>query len=78
MDMNYQTKYKQIPIEVSIRLRYLHQDKGLTVPELHKRYPEYPRRSISGHSRKSVRPTQVDCRHENQGRHRLLNEHAGR
>ena len=35
--MNYQTKYKQIPIEVSIHLRYLHQDKGLTVPELSKR-----------------------------------------
>ena len=36
--MNYQTKYKQIPLETSIHLKYLHQDKGLTVPELCKRY----------------------------------------
>ncbi len=60
-------KYKKIPIEISLHLRYLRQDKGETLPQLMKRYPEYSRTTIYNHSRRPI-GKYGDKRHSNKGR----------
>lgn len=67
-------KYQKIPDKVSIHLRYLSQDKGLILPELVKRYPNYSRTSIYRHSRLPIEEDKVDSRHSNKGRPRKLSE----
>ena len=44
------TKRKQIPLEVSIHIRYLYQDKGLRGKELLKKYPMCSKASIYRHA----------------------------
>ena len=44
------TKYKKIPKDVSIYLRYLHQHGGVTGKELLNRFPQYARRSVYRHA----------------------------
>ena len=72
--MNDKKKYKKIPIDVSVHLRYLQQDKGETLPELVKRYPEYSRTTIFRHSRLRIGDNKIDKRHENKGRPSKLSE----
>lgn len=72
------TKYNKIPVEVSVHLRYLHQDKGERLEDLMKRYPEYPRTSIYRHSKLPIKTKLIDRRHCNKGRPRLLNDRDNR
>ena len=76
MDVNNKTKYKKMPLEVSLHLRYLHQDKGETITALHKRYPDYPMTSIHRHAKKPIQNTSVDGRLKNKkaGRKKKLNK----
>ena len=58
-----------IPPHVSVRLRYLFQDKGVRGKELFKLYPEYSRTSLYYYAAKSIDSTQaVDKRKFNKGR----------
>ena len=61
-------KYKKMTLDVSIHFRYLSQDKGETLPELVKRYPQYTRTSIYRHSKIPVGKNHLDNRHKNTGR----------
>ena len=61
-------KYKKIPLQVSVHLRYLHQDKGERLCELIKRYPQYSKSSIHRHSILPVGDVKKDLRHVNKGR----------
>ncbi len=61
-------KYRKIPIEISLHLRYLRQDKGETLPQLMKRYPQYSRTTIYNHSRRPIAEFVGDKRHSNKGR----------
>ena len=72
------SKYKKIPIETSIHLRYLHQDKGETLEQLLRRYPQYSRTSIFRHSKRKIGDDFKDRRHENKGRKPLLDERDSR
>ena len=44
------TARKKMPIEISIYLRYLHQDKGIKCSLLCKRFTKYPQRTIYYHA----------------------------
>ncbi len=68
--------YKKIPLDVSIHLKYLYQDKGLCVKELVKRYPAYARTSISRHAKKPIGNAKADGRvgNKNAGRKPKLSE----
>ena len=72
------TKYKKIPTEVSIHIRYLHQDKGESLKDLIVRYPEYSQTSLHRHSKKPIGQTFKDLRNENKGRPRLLTDRDNR
>ena len=67
-DDSSRSKYKKIPFDVSMHLRYLHQDKGETLPQLMQRYPQYSRTTIYSHSRLPIGENIVDRRHSNKGR----------
>ena len=67
-DDGSRSKYKKIPFDVSMHLRYLHQDKGETLPQLMQRYPQYSRTTIYNHSRLPIGENIVDRRHSNKGR----------
>ena len=64
--------YKPIPLEVSLHLRYLHQDGGCSGKELVKRYPQYSRTSIYRHMVKEIGDSECDKRHANCGAPRRL------
>ncbi len=65
-------KYKKMPMEVSIVLRYLHQDRHIAGKELVNRSPEYPARTIYLHMKLPIGACAVDKRHKNPGRPRKL------
>ena len=65
-------KYKKIPIDVSIYLRYLHQDGGVKGKELENRFPQYSARSIHRHAAKPIGADTTDKRKSNKGRPRKL------
>ena len=67
-------KYKKIPLQVSIHLRYLHQDKGEKVVDLCKRYHDYSKTSIFRHCKLSLMEIKKDGRHSNRGRPQKLQE----
>lgn len=64
--------YKPIPLDVSVHLRYLHQDLGLTGAALSRRYPNYSRASIFRHINKRVGDDTEDKRKQNRGRPPVL------
>ena len=64
--------YKKMPINVSIHLRFLHQDMGLRIEELLDLYKEYPKTSIIHHAKKNVNDTNPDKRKFNKGRPKKL------
>lgn len=68
MQMKEKNKLTKIPLSVSIRLRYLFQDKGIRGKELLKMFPKYSRRSIYRHASKSFEETVHDKRKANPGR----------
>ena len=61
-------KYKQIPLDFSIHLRYLRQDLHMQLPELCDKCPQYPRTSIWRHSKMPIGEQKVDKRKESKGR----------
>lgn len=66
--------YKKIPLEVSIHLRYLHQDKGVKLADLCKRYKQYSKTSIFMHSKLPLGEAKKDGRHSNRGRPQKLQD----
>lgn len=67
-------KYKKIPRDVSVYLRYLHQHGGLKGKELTEKFPEYSERSVHRHARLPIGEDPEDKRKQNKGRPRLLTE----
>ena len=47
-------KYNPIPLQVSLLLRYLHQEKGESLRRLTELYPQYKRTSINRHMKKTI------------------------
>ena len=47
-------KLLNVSIQISVQLRYLHQDKGLRGKELWKRHPQYSKATIYRHATKPV------------------------
>jgi len=62
----------KINIKTSALLRALHQEAGVPCAELVRRYPQYSRRSIYRHARKSEDTSLEDRRKHNKGRPRIL------
>lgn len=74
--MVYKTK---IPLDVSIYMRYLHQDKGVRIKELVKEYKQYSKTSIYRHAKKPIAGDNCpDKRQNNKGRPRKLNSRDSR
>ena len=44
----------QVPLEVSVRLRYLYQDKDIRAKELLKMYPKLSKATIYQHAKKPI------------------------
>ena len=72
--MNRTNKQRKIPVEVSVHLRFLHQEMGLRGRELTRGHPEYSRASIYPHAKKRIGAEHTDKRHTNPGRPRKLTE----
>lgn len=71
-------KYSKVSLEVSIHLRYLHQDMKLPLKELMKRYPNLPKTTIHTHCKKPIGSPTVDRRHSNSGRPKILSQRDNR
>ena len=67
-------KYKKIPLDVSIYLRFLHQHGCVKGKELCEKFPNYPPRSIYRHAALQVGADNTDRRKHNKGRPRKLTE----
>ena len=67
-------KYKKIPLDVSIYLRYLHQHGGLKGKKLCEKFPQYSPRSIHRHAALPVGADTRDRRKGNKGRPRKLSD----
>ena len=67
-----QKKQVQIPLAVSIPIRYLFQDKGVRGKVLLNMFPKYLRRSIYRHAAKAFDSVEGDKRKLNPGRPRKL------
>ena len=65
-----------MPTEVSVRLRYLHQDKGKKICELlkMKQFSLYSKSNVYLHAKLPIRSAHNDLRDNNKGRPRLLTE----
>ena len=65
--------YKKIPLDVSVHIRYLYQDKGVKGKELLQRFPQYSKASIYRHAKKVIGGEAIfDKRKNNNGRPRKL------
>ena len=60
----------QVPLEVSVHLRYLNQDKGIRGKELLKIYPKLSKATIYRHAKKPVAGKTTDNRKHNHGKPR--------
>ena len=67
---------KKMPLEVSVRLRYLHRDKGLKISSLVRRreFQGYSKSSIYYHAKLPINTIKPDQRAQNNGRPRRLTE----
>ena len=63
---------KQVPLEVSVHLRYLFQDKGIKWKELLKIYPKLSKATIYREAKKPLADKTVDKRNHNHGRPRKI------
>ena len=66
-------KKRKIDRNLSIYLKYLHQEGNISKAELARRYPEYAQRSIYRHASQQVEEV-ADRRRENKGRPRKLTD----
>lgn len=69
---NNKMPYKKMPLVVSVQLRVLHQECGIGVSKLHKRFPMYSKTSIYRHMKKPIGDAELDKRHNNKGAPRKL------
>ena len=60
--------YRRIPLEVSIHMRYLHQDLNMSGKDLVKRYRKYSQASVYKHMVKPIGDNVEDHRKNNPGR----------
>ena len=65
-------RYKKIPLDISIHLRYLHQDMGVGGVDLRKRYPNFSKTSIYRHMTKKIGDNIEDRRKGNKGRPKVI------
>ena len=63
---------KKMPLEVPVRLRYLHQDKGVKICDLVKRFPNYSKSNIYIHAKLPDEAAKTDGRKLNKGRPKVL------
>ena len=61
-------KLTKIPDDVSVYLRYLHQDLAIKGQALLSRFPEYSKANIYRHANKPIGSPVIDKRHNNPGR----------
>ena len=61
-----------MPLEVSVKLRYLHQDKGVKICDLMKRFPNYSKSNIYIHAKLPDEAAKTDGRKLNKGRPKVL------
>ena len=64
--------YKKINVKTSMLLRALHQEAGVSCPELVKRYPQFSERSIYRHAKSTSDTMASDKRKNNKGRPKKL------
>jgi len=73
------SKYKKIPLEVSIQIRCLYQQCGITRKVLCKKYPTYSKASVYRHAKKSIGTnSEFDKRKNNKGRPKKLTSRDNR
>ena len=63
---------KKMPLEVSVRLRYLHQDKAVKIYDLVKRFPNYSKSNIYIHAKLPDEAAKTDGKKLNKGRSKVL------
>jgi len=61
-----------MPLEISVRMRFLHQDFCIKISELVKRFPSYSKSNIYRHAKLPDKTIKGDMRKFNKGRPRLL------
>ena len=47
-------KYKKVHLEVSVHMRYLHQDMGMMIRDTIRKYPQYSKSNTYRHANKSL------------------------
>ena len=76
-------EYKKVAIDISICMRVLHQEVGMSGKEISKKFRKYPKTTTYRHIKKKIGDNTIDKRHGNTGRperfsdrdkRRLLNE----
>ena len=68
---NIRNKYAKIDLTSSMFIRLLHQEVGVTVTDICRRFPQFAKRSVYRHAAATTTNT-VDGRHKNKGRPKLL------
>ena len=64
-----------VPIDVSVYILYLYQDKGIRGKELLDRFPKYSKATVYQHSKRTINGEHLhDKRKQNQGRPPILNQ----
>ena len=63
---------KKVYLEVSVRLRYLHQDKEIKQLKYVKRFPNYSKYNIYTHAKPPDEAAKTDCRKLKKGRPKVL------
>ena len=61
-------KYQHIPLQVSLVLRYLHQEKGETLQRLVELYPKFKRTTIYRHMKKQINDTTASAQGKSMGK----------
>lgn len=63
---------KKVPIEISVHIRYLHQDGGMRICDIARRYKHIPRRTVAHHAALPIADVTEDRRKFNPGRPRKV------
>ena len=71
-------KYRKMSMEISVHLRYLHQDLKLPLKEIMQRYPTLSKTTIHRHCRKTIGSPTTDGRSNNKGRPKKVSERDAR
>ena len=74
----HKKSYRRIPLDVSIHMRYLHQDLHLSGKEVVKRYRKYSQSSVYKHMLKPIGDNVEDHRKDNPGRPPRLSQRGTR